>query len=587
MTWFHNLKTKSKLVLSFLVVCAITGAMAGLGIQALNGLRENMRVLYVDYTVPTQELAKTAANLVRFRNFGVMATSAKDSAELGRLTVLQQVQGKEIDDRIAAYLLTELRISKEGRDEKKDVQVLQAALNDYFEAAKGTTALCQQLVDAKTPEEQAVYQAQAKAWAAEKSGPAFEKSINALDELLLTVTAIGSEMNEAGKLTASRGNWTLLIGCGLALCVSLGMGLWIAGIISRPLIATVQVLTAVAAGDFTKRLEIHTTDEMGQMATTLNNMVDGMRRALQEVRTVAEFLATSAPELSAATEEISSGAQEQASALEETASSMEEITSTVKQNADNAQQANQLASRSREVAEKGGQVVQSAVEGMCEINKSSKQIAEIITSIDEIAFQTNLLALNAAVEAARAGEQGRGFAVVAGEVRNLAQRSAAAAKEIKGLIQDSVRKVECGTQLVNESGQTLQEIVISVKRVTDVVAEIAAASREQSTGIDQVSRAIAQMDQVTQGNASQTEELSGTAESLSDKAEELRSLVSRFILGNEVAVPVIQAARRAAAKPAQRRRAGGRKAGPVRGEQEIFQDLDLVGVSASKDFEEF
>jgi methyl-accepting chemotaxis protein len=247
-------------------------------------------------------------------------------------------------------------------------------------------------------------------------------------------------------------------------------------------------------------------------------------KALIEVAGIADSVAAASQQLAAATEELSSGAQEQASSLEETASSLEEITGTIQQNADNAQQANQLAGKSREVAEKGGEVVSRAVQGMGEINTSSKKIADIITAIDEIAFQTNLLALNAAVEAARAGEQGRGFAVVAGEVRNLAQRSAAAAKESKGLIKDSVAKVENGSDLVNQSGQTLEEIISSVKRVTDIVSEIAAASQEQAGGIEQVNKAVTQMDQVTQANASQTEELSSTAESLSAQATQLQDV---------------------------------------------------------------
>jgi methyl-accepting chemotaxis protein len=202
----------------------------------------------------------------------------------------------------------------------------------------------------------------------------------------------------------------------------------------------------------------------------------------------------------------------------------------VRQNADNARQANQLAVSSRDTAEQGGQVVTAAVSAMGEINQSSKQIADIITTIDEIAFQTNLLALNAAVEAARAGEQGRGFAVVAAEVRNLAQRSATAAKEIKALIQDSVQKVEGGSALVNQSGQTLSEIVAAVKRVTDIIAEITAASQEQSQGIDQVNKAVTQMDQVVQGAAAQAEELSSTAQALAMRAGELQALVGRFKL---------------------------------------------------------
>ena len=251
-------------------------------------------------------------------------------------------------------------------------------------------------------------------------------------------------------------------------------------------------------------------------------------KAILEVDEISNAVASASQQLAAASEQLSTGAQESASSLEETAASLEEITVTVKQNAANADQANQLASSSRDTAEKGGAVVGDAIRAMGEINQSSKRIADIITTIDEIAFQTNLLALNAAVEAARAGEQGRGFAVVAGEVRNLAQRSATAAKEIKRLIEDSVQKVEAGSRFVNQSGETLDAIVTSVKRVTDIVGEIAAASREQSAGIEQVNKAITQLDQVTQGNASQTEEMSGTAVTLSSQAEQLKTVVGQF-----------------------------------------------------------
>ncbi len=289
-------------------------------------------------------------------------------------------------------------------------------------------------------------------------------------------------------------------------------------------------VSALAAGDFTQQAPDLGNDQVGQMAAALNKAVVSVRTALEGVREVSEQLADASGQLSAASDEISTGAQEQASSLEETASTLEEITATVRQNADSAQQARQLASSSRDVAEKGGQVVGNAVDAMSEINQSSKKIADIITTIDEIAFQTNLLALNAAVEAARAGEQGRGFAVVASEVRNLAQRSATSAKEIKSLIEDSVKKVDAGTELVNQSGSTLSEIVTSVKRVTDIITEIAAAGKEQSTGIEQVNKAVSQMDAVTQKNASQTEEMSATAQTLTDQAAQLRDLVARFKL---------------------------------------------------------
>jgi methyl-accepting chemotaxis protein len=318
-----------------------------------------------------------------------------------------------------------------------------------------------------------------------------------------------------------------------SLVLAVGSGYFLANLISKPLQQTVDVLQGVAAGDLTRSLEVTTKEEVGQMAAALNSAVGGIRDALSEVRSAADNLATASQQLASGSEELSSGAQEQASSLEETSASLEEITGSVKQNADSARQANQLAAAARDTAEKGGQVVSSAVAAMGEINTASKKIADIITAIDEIAFQTNLLALNAAVEAARAGEQGRGFAVVAAEVRTLAQRSATAAKEIKALIQDSVRKVEAGSQMVNESGDVLLEIVSSVKRVTDIVGEIAAASREQASGVDQVGKAMAQVDTVTQQTAGQTEELSSTAQNLSASAEQLQGLVARFRLENE------------------------------------------------------
>jgi methyl-accepting chemotaxis protein len=292
-------------------------------------------------------------------------------------------------------------------------------------------------------------------------------------------------------------------------------------------------LKAQTTGDLTVRSALQRRDEVGMIARRFDRFMETFQGLLVQVSDAASHVASASQQLSSASEELSSGSQQQASSLEETAASLEEITGTVNQNADNAKQANQLAMGSRETAETGGQVVTSAVEAMGKINVASKRIADIITSIDEIAFQTNLLALNAAVEAARAGEQGRGFAVVAAEVRNLAQRSAAAAKEIKGLIQDSVAKVESGSELVNKSGQTLQEIVTSVKRVTDIIGEIAAASQEQTTGIDQVNKAVTQMDQVVQSNAAQTEELSSTAQSLTAQAEQLQALVAKFKLGEE------------------------------------------------------
>jgi methyl-accepting chemotaxis protein len=315
----------------------------------------------------------------------------------------------------------------------------------------------------------------------------------------------------------------------------------------KPLARLNEVMQAAgASGDLTARVELARADEIGELARQFNTFMERLHEIVVQVRVAALNVVTASQQLTAATEQLSSGAQEQAASLEETAASLEEITGTVKQNADSARQANQLAMGSRDTAEKGGQVVTTAVAAMGEINTASKRIADIITTIDEIAFQTNLLALNAAVEAARAGEQGRGFAVVAAEVRSLAQRSAVAAREIKSLIQDSVAKVDTGSELVNRSGRTLDDIVASVKRVTDLIAEIAAANHEQAQGIDQVNRTVAQMDQVTHAAAAQAEEISATAETLASQAQQLQALVGRFALDDRSEAPV---APRAAVPP--------------------------------------
>ena len=289
-----------------------------------------------------------------------------------------------------------------------------------------------------------------------------------------------------------------------------------------------RVANALAEGDLTQTITKDYPGLFGQTKDGVNATVENLKTLVDEIKVAVEGINTGSKEIAVGNQDLSQRTEEQASSLEETASSMEELTSTVKQNAENAKQANQLAIGASEVAGKGGAVVSEVVGTMSSINESSRKIVDIISVIDGIAFQTNILALNAAVEAARAGEQGRGFAVVAAEVRNLAQRSAAAAKEIKTLIGDSVDKVENGTRLVGEAGQTMEEIVTSIKRVTDIMAEISAASAEQSSGIEQVNQAITQMDEVTQQNAALVEEAAAAAESLEEQAQNLSRSVSVF-----------------------------------------------------------
>ena len=299
------------------------------------------------------------------------------------------------------------------------------------------------------------------------------------------------------------------------------------------------MLSAVVAGDLGSRIDLGgKTGFFEAMSRGVNQLADNMADVVSRVKRVAAEVHRGADEISSGNANLSQRTEEQSSSLEETASSMEEMTTTVKQNADNAAQANQLALAARDQAEKGGTVVSQAVSAMSGINDASKKIADIIGVIDDIAFQTNLLALNAAVEAARAGEQGRGFAVVASEVRSLAGRSATAAKEIKELIQDSVRKVEDGSVLVTQSGQTLEKIVASVKKVSDIVAEIAAASREQSSGIEQVNRAVMQMDELTQQNAALVEEATAASQAMAEQVRGLNEMLARFQVGmQEIGAP--------------------------------------------------
>jgi len=306
--------------------------------------------------------------------------------------------------------------------------------------------------------------------------------------------------------------------------------------LSATVAETVRVVGLAVEGDLTSRMSVDDrSGDFKALATSVNSMVQAMRDVVAGLTRTCRAVQSGAEEISRGNLDLSKRTEEQASSLEETSSSMEQMTSTVRNNAENAVQANHLAMAAREQAERGGSVVGSAVAAMSEISSASRRIAEIIGVIDEIAFQTNLLALNAAVEAARAGEQGRGFAVVASEVRNLASRSAGAAKEIKALIQDSVGKVNEGTKLVDESGKVLGEIVMRVKKVTDVMAEIADSSREQASGIEQVNRAVSSMDSGTQQNAALVEQATAAAQALSEQATHMMNQIGRYRLGRAAA----------------------------------------------------
>ncbi|AJC20442.1 methyl-accepting chemotaxis protein [Pandoraea pulmonicola] len=347
--------------------------------------------------------------------------------------------------------------------------------------------------------------------------------------------------------------WLVGIGLVVGLIVGIITQITLTRAIVGPIDDAIRHFEKIAAGDLTQRIDVWNETETGRLFKGVRHMQDSLVRTVAEVRSGTESITTAAQQIAAGNTDLSARTEQQAASLEETASSMEQLTATVKQNADNARQASQLAVNASEIAARGGDVVGRVVGTMNGISTSSNKIVDIISVIDGIAFQTNILALNAAVEAARAGEQGRGFAVVAGEVRTLAQRSAAAAKEIKELIEDSAHKVQDGSALVEQAGQTMEEIVQAVKRVTDIMGEISAASAEQSGGIEQVNRAVTQMDEVTQQNAALVEEAAAAAGSLEEQANRLKSVVSVFRLdGSQAAISHAAAPTLPAAKPVAR-----------------------------------
>ena len=586
-TWFGNLKTMWKLMLGFAVMSATMCVLGWVASQGLLSVRESLRVVYEDYTIAGTDLASIGNNLNRTRTNDFMALDSNTKEEFEQVMSRDAEITESVKKPLEAYAGTTLRISKNGRDEAKDLQKFRDIYASYVIATDSANDLLKQSWNVPTKVEREALRDKARAISTQNAGPKMEAAIVALNELITTVKEVAKDMNEEGRATAANALFMLVVGTAAATVIGLILGWAIARALSRNLTNVIEAAKSLGGGDLAARPTVTTTDEVGQLAqafnemgahlqakvmkereqaaktqqfmvdakrvlgnlaggdltdqmttacegdleqikVSLNSAISNLTMTLTTVREAAESVTTGAEEITKGNEDLSQRTSEQASSLEETSSAMEEMTSTVKQNADNAKQANQLAIAARDVANKGGAVTTKAVEAMGAINQSSKKIADIITVIDEIAFQTNLLALNAAVEAARAGEHGRGFAVVAAEVRNLAQRSATAAKEIKGLINESIQRVTDGSELVDQSGKTLAEIVGSVKRVTDIIAEITAASQEQASGIDQVNKAIMQMDETTQQNAALVEETTSASQSMKEQAKELIRSVEVF-----------------------------------------------------------
>ncbi len=513
-----DMTIKTRLIATLVFMSVLLTVIGILGLSSLSDTNARMDSLYRDRMVPTGQISGILNKILDNRIL-ILTTRLHPTPDVIKTNMDALDQNvAEIGDIWKAYMATTLT-----EDEKKLAEDWVAARTHFVKdglLAASTAFREGRIDDANRIGDQVI----AKAFTPVRDGA---------DALLKLQLDVGKQEYEAAVARYQAVRIISVVSIALGMLLAAWIGWLLIRAITVPLNAAVVIAGKIAEGDLNQRIEINSADEIGKLLTAFRSMTEKLSEVMSEVRGSSDAVGSAAREISAGNNDLSQRTQEQASALEETASSMEEMTSTVKQNADNARQANQLAAGARDQAERGGEVVSRAVTAMSEINASSKKIADIIGVIDEIAFQTNLLALNAAVEAARAGEQGRGFAVVASEVRNLAQRSAGAAKEIKELINDSVDKVRAGSDLVGESGKTLTEIVDSVKKVTDIVAEIAAASQEQSVGIEQVNKAVMQMDEVTQQNAALVEEAAAASKSMEEQAHNLVTQISFFRLSHE------------------------------------------------------
>jgi methyl-accepting chemotaxis protein-1 (serine sensor receptor) len=516
-----NLSIKSRLIFVIAFLSVLLVSIGVLGMVSLNITNASLKRVYEDRVIALGQLERVSALINRNQILvgesvsGQLSAFPEDVAVVDKNVVEIRRLMEEIGTLLKAYTSTKLTA-----EEAKLVEELSANRIKYGREAMQPALAALSGHDFQQAGE--ILQGPLK-----ETYPPVRASAEALVQLQLDVAK--GEFEAAQSRYVMVRNVAIIVMLAGVLLAAL-IGYWLIRAIVGPLNEAVRVAESVAAGDLTQNIEVRSQDETGQLMQAMKNMNESLVHIVGQVRNGTETIAVASREIATGNADLSSRTESQASSLEETASSMEELTSTVKQNAENARQANQLVGSTAEVAVKGGRVVGQVVDTMASIKDSSRKISDIIGVIDGIAFQTNILALNAAVEAARAGEQGRGFAVVASEVRNLAQRSAGAAKEIKALIEDSVGKVDAGGRLVDEAGKTMDEIVSSVKRVTDIMGEIAAASQEQSAGIEQVNQAITQMDNVTQQNSALVEEAAAAAESLQDQAGKLAEAVSVFRL---------------------------------------------------------
>jgi len=515
----RNLKIGVRLGAGFAVLLLMLAAGAALGLNRMATIRAHMEeittVNNVQAGLATTMRVSVLDRMIALRNLVLLHEVVDIKAEV-----------EHIQKQAAIYAQAEQKLTSMFASGPKTTVDQHALLGQVKEAASAAAPLIAKVVELGFAD-----RAEEAAKVLIKDLPPSQfKWQNGLSGLIDLEHRLSNDYVADANRDYEIAQVTMLTLTVLAIVLGIAIAWTITRGITRPINEAVRVARTVAAGNLTSQIVATQTDETGQLMQALREMNDSLLKIVGQVRNGADSMATASSQIAAGNQDLSSRTEQQASSLQQTAASMEELTSTVRHNADNALQANQLASQASSVAVHGGAVVAQVVDTMGSINASSRKIVDIIGVIDGIAFQTNILALNAAVEAARAGEQGRGFAVVASEVRALAQRSADAAKEIKHLIDDSVSKVERGSSQVSAAGKTMEEIVASVRRVTDIMAEIAAASQVQTLGIEQINQAVVQMDQVTQQNAALVEESAAAADSLQGQASQLLQSVGVFKL---------------------------------------------------------
>jgi methyl-accepting chemotaxis protein len=531
---------RTRLTATFAVLALIVILVAGLSLQSLADANE-ASAAFIYGTMARGDVANSLRRAIDER-----AVAARNLVLVTKPADLETEKSLVIDahKRVGTSLARLNDMVAKATDAPEKARALVAEI-DKIEGAYGPVALAIVDLALKNKKEEAIAKMN------DECRPLLAALVKVSNEYAELVQTQSRQMTEAAESAYAVRRNLLIAACLVAIAFAVVSGVLVTRSITRPINQAIALAESVAEGSLTARIDATGKDEISKLLGVLDRMQTSLSGVVSSVRNGSEGVATASAEIAQGNHDLSARTEQQASALEETAASMEELSATVKQNADSARQANQLAISASAVAVKGGEVVGQVVETMKGINDSSRKISDIIQVIDGIAFQTNILALNAAVEAARAGEQGRGFAVVASEVRSLAGRSAEAAKEIKTLIGASVERVEQGTSLVDQAGVTMTEVVSSIKRVTDLMGEISAASNEQSAGVAQVGEAITQMDHVTQQNAALVEEMAAAASSLKSQAQELVQTVAVFKLGNEGAAQTYSQPR--PAKPAERR----------------------------------